>query len=73
MGTQSMQYRGHGARTGGLQRHPIGELYPLAVIGLGDGWAVMDLRSGSIGRRQHTYSAAEIEAWGRRIVMMANS
>lgn len=71
-------YTGHGAGTGGLQQHSVGDLYPLTIAGktFNGGptmWQAMDLISGWKGRVWHTYKQAEIEAFQRRIYAMMNS
>lgn len=47
------QYTGHGANTGGLQAHSIGESYPYTVVGIDDPsrwdgtrWRVVNLVTG---------------------------
>ena len=47
------QYTGHGANTGGLQAHSIGEGYPFIVVGIDNPafektrWRVIDSRTGA--------------------------
>lgn len=48
--TTQVQYTGHGANTGGLQGHSIGDEYPYTVIKVEDGeykaWRAIDCRTG---------------------------
>lgn len=60
-------YTGHGAKTGGLQGHSIGDEYPYLIIGVADRWeapteySVMDTRTGNRSPRYPTYMRAYIE------------
>ena len=61
-----VRYTGHGANTGGLQGHSIGDEYPYLVHGVADRWeapteyVVMDTRTGNRSQRFPTYMAAYI-------------
>lgn len=61
------QYTGHGANTGGLQGHSMGDEYPYLIIGVADRWeapteySVMDTRTGNRSPRYPTYQRAYIE------------
>jgi hypothetical protein len=60
-------YTGHGAKTGGLQGHSVGDEYPYIIIGVADRWEapteyqVMDSRTGNRSVRYPTYMRAYIE------------
>ncbi len=62
-----VQYTGHGAATGGLQGHSMGDEYPYLIIGVADRWeapteySVMDTRTGNRSPRYPTYMRAYIE------------
>lgn len=50
--TQQVQYTGHGANTGGLQAHSIGDNYPFLIFGRQFDrsrllWGVLDTRDGT--------------------------
>jgi hypothetical protein len=53
---------GHHAEHVGLQKHSVGETYPLAVVGYGDIWAIENIKTGKVacvtetvcGKVQHT-------------------
>lgn len=61
-----VQYTGHGANTGGLQMHSVGDEYPYIIHGVADSWEqptqyqVMDSRTGNRSQRFPTYMAAYI-------------
>ena len=68
----SNSYTGHGAATGGLQRHSIGELYPLDVYGQqvnGETlYGVVDLATGEeTGARWDVYGATELAREIKRV------
>lgn len=74
----SNNYTGHGAKTGGLQQHSIGDLYPYTVMAVGHGptklmYCAFDCRSGSTGRERHTYAEAERDIHTARIRNMMHS
>jgi hypothetical protein len=55
-------YTGHGAKTGGLQQHSIGDMFPYVVIreGARAQWHVaMDMRTGNTGHRRRSYLEAQ--------------
>lgn len=66
-------YTGHGAKTGGLQGHSVGEEYPYIVMGVADRWeapteyVVMDSRTGNRSARFPTYMRAYIELTSLRV------
>lgn len=67
----STGYTGHG-KSGGLQVHSKGALYPYTVVAVGDPnrsvqWQAMDLRSGSTGQRRGTYALAELDVHSARL------
>lgn len=70
---QSNDYQAHGARTGGLQGHSVSEQYPYTVIGIGERWAAMDLRTGRTGNKHRTYREAEIDIAGLKLRNLMNS
>ena len=57
---KATEYIGHGALTGGLQAHSIGDRYPLIVIAVGEDfkYAVLNTKTGEIGNRYLTYTEA---------------
>mgnify|MGYP007124203539 CR=1 FL=1 len=71
--TVAVEYLGHGANTGGLQRHSVGAEYPYTVAGTmqhGDAqtqWYVQDLRTGNRGVLRATYKQAEIDLWALKV------
>ncbi len=72
-------YTGHGAKTGGLQGHSVGDEYPYIVIGVADRWEapteylVMDSRTGNRSQRYPTYMGAYIELTSLKIRNMMHS
>jgi hypothetical protein len=40
--------QGHHPTHTGLQKHSVGDLYPLAIVGVGDFWELHDLRNGAV-------------------------
>lgn len=66
-------YTGHGAKTGGLQGHSVGEEYPYIIMGIADRWeapteyVVMDSRTGNRSPRFPTYMRAYIELTSLRV------
>jgi hypothetical protein len=51
-------YSAHGAKTGGIQTHSIGEMFPYTIIreGARAQWHVaMDMRTGNTGHRRTSY------------------
>jgi hypothetical protein len=72
-------YTGHGARTGGLQQHSIGNLYPYTIIGVTTHpyaptqWQVMDCRTGNVGFLRGSYEDAERDVASLRIRNMMHS
>lgn len=66
-------YTGHGANTGGLQGHSVGEMYPYTVAMIGDRWHAMDLRTGNVGPAQHTYQLAQMNVYSLRLRNMMHS
>lgn len=73
------EYLGHGAGTGGLQRHSIGDAYPYTVIARQNGpygalrWRVLDCRNGQESDDLPTHRAAEIEISRLKIRNMMHS
>lgn len=39
-------YQGHRADGGGLQNHSVGGSYPYGILGVGEGWAVVNFETG---------------------------
>lgn len=74
-------YTGHGTKTGGLQQHSLGGLYPYAVIAKGDcsrglaalDWVATDLRTGNESRPHRSYKEAELTAWSLRLRNLMHS
>lgn len=68
-------YTGHGANTGGLQQHSLGDLYPYTIIAKGDcsrgkaalSWHALDCRSGSEGPARRSYREAELDVHSAKI------
>lgn len=74
--SQSINYTGHGARTGGLQAHSCGPLLPYAIQAVGNGalsWQVLDTRTGNVGRMHRTYHEAEMDVHSLRLRNMMHS
>lgn len=73
------QYLGHGAGTGGLQRHSIGDEYPYTVVAVmhhADApvrWLAMDTRTGNVSREFATHKEASIEIASLKIRNMMHS
>lgn len=69
----TVQYTGHGARTGGLQGHSVGTEYPYIIMGVADRYeapteyVVMDSRTGNRSQRFPTYMAAYIHLTSLRV------
>lgn len=65
------RYTGHGARTGGLQGHSVGDLYPYTLMAQGRPesltWFVMDTRTGNLSRGFRTASEAQAQAVSLKI------
>lgn len=40
--------QGHHPTHTGLQKHSVGDIYPLAIVGVGDKWELHDLSSGAV-------------------------
>lgn len=63
----TVEYKGHGVGTGGLQAHSIGWEYPYTIMGVQRGpegalrWVVMDTRNGQLGADKATHKECEIE------------
>lgn len=70
-------YTGHGAKTGGLQRHSVGDMYPFTVIAKGVPgrikWHAMDLRTGNEGHPRPTYKEAELDVYSVRLRNLMHS
>lgn len=67
----STGYTGHG-RSGGIQQHSKGPLFPYTVIAVGDPntslqYQAFDMRSGSTGHRRATYQQAEMYIHSARL------
>lgn len=77
MEANAMKYTGHGAKTGGLQGHSVGDLYPYTVIGVSKSgalyWSVMDTRTGAEGFRRRSYQEAVLDIFGLRLRNLMNS
>jgi hypothetical protein len=61
MSTGANAYKGHGANTGGLQRHSVGDLYPYTVIRKGaraEQFLAFDMRTSNEGAPRRTYIEA---------------
>jgi len=73
MSSLQVQYTGHGAKTGGLQGHSVGDEYPYIIMGVADRWeapteyVVMDSRTGNRSHRFPTYMRAYIELTSLRV------
>lgn len=69
-------YTGHGAKTGGLQGHSVGEWFPLTIIGKSIRgalyWCVFDTRTGNEGTRRRSYQEAQLDLVGIRIRNLIN-
>lgn len=78
MSTQ-VQYTGHGANTGGLQRHSIGDEYPYMIGGsmahadAPTEWFVLDTRTGNRSDPCKTYREAEIKLYGLKLRNLMHS
>lgn len=63
-------YTGHG-RSGGVQEHSKGDMYPYTVIAKGRidalDWHAMDLRTSKLGPPRRTYKEAQIDVHGIQI------
>lgn len=73
-----MTYTGHGATTGGLQGHSVGDDYPYTVIGVQRGpgrtqYAAFDTRSASEGHPRRTYAEARMDIVSAKIRNMMHS
>lgn len=69
----SNEYTGH-CKSGGLQQHSVGDLFPYTVIGTGDGrWCAFDTRTGNEGDKRLTYKEAEIDVHALRLRNMMHS
>jgi len=65
-------YQGHGAATGGLQQHSVGDIYPLAVFGQEQpqgftAYGVIDLAIGEV-LAPAVYTCADAHAEARLIL-----
>ena len=75
----AVQYLGHGANTGGLQAHSIGDEYPYLIQGVARNvyqrtqWQVLDTRTGNVGRVRNTYAEAAADITALRIRNMLHS
>lgn len=50
--------KGHSAAQGGLRAHSMGDTYPWLVIGLNEGYALLNVLTGEQGPEQETYALA---------------
>jgi len=72
-------YMGHGARTGGLQAHSMGDEYPYIIHGITTGptapteYQVMDSRTGNTSQRFPTYMSAYIHYTSLRVRNLMHS
>lgn len=57
MASSDMQYTGH-AGNGGLQRHSLGDIYPWAIIRVGDKHAAFNCETGEEGPHLAGYEKA---------------
>lgn len=79
MPSNEVRYTGHGANTGGLQGHSVGEDYPYMIIGVQGRaeapteWQVMDSRTSARSARYPTYQRAVIEMTSLRIRNLMHS
>lgn len=77
--TAAMGYTGHGARTGGLQAHSMGDEYPYIIHGITTGphapteYQVMDSRTGNTSQRFPTYLSAHIHYTSLRVRNLMHS
>lgn len=67
----STGYTGHG-RSGGIQQHSKGDMFPYTVQAVGDPnrvleWQALDMRSGSTGPRRATYKLAQLDVHSAQI------
>lgn len=73
------QYLGHGARSGGLQAHSMGDEYPYIIHGITTGphapteYQVMDSRTGNTSQRFPTYMSAYIHYTSLRVRNLMHS
>lgn len=71
------QYTGHGANTGGLQQHSIGNMYPFTIEAYGNlrpvRWRWRNLVTGQVGNGQPTHNLAMIDLTSLRINTLMNS
>jgi len=60
--SKPVAYTGHGANTGGLQAHSIGDLFPLGIVGIGSGdrtyYAAVNYNDNERGPCRLSYEAA---------------
>jgi hypothetical protein len=61
MANADMKYSGHGANSGGLQMHSIGDEYPRMVIGSFAGYKAFNMVSGSYGPERKSYKQAKAD------------
>ncbi len=72
-------YMGHGARSGGLQAHSMGDEYPYIIHGITTGphapteYQVMDSRTGNTSQRFPTYMSAYIHYTSLRVRNLMHS
>ena len=59
--SNAVQYSGHGANSGGLQMHSIGDEYPRMVVGVNDGWKSFNMNSGAYGPVRESYAKAKAD------------
>lgn len=71
--SNQVQYTGHGANTGGLQMHSIGDNYPYTIAGFLDGYAVFDTRTSNTGVHRRTYREAELDLYSLKIRNLMHS
>jgi len=68
---QAVQYMGHGANTGGLQAHSIGDEYPLITHMRGEFWRILDSRTGNVHELEYEHASdahADAREFKRRFV-----
>lgn len=75
--TSRAQYTGHGAKTGGLQGHSVGSMYPFTIEAIGNlnpvRWRWRNLNTGQVGKPQPTHNLAVIDLTSLHINTMMNS
>jgi hypothetical protein len=76
----NFDYQGHGHKTGGLQRHSIGDTYPIFVYGQetpeGTRYGVQNLTTGHIyldARTAGYATAREAQHYANRVHMLRNA